>query len=71
MTDVPDRLLTAAEVADRLAVTERWVKDSARRNDLPSVALGRYRRFHWPSIQAWLAQQHRGGNTLPVPRKRR
>lgn len=48
------RLLTAEEVADRLQVTGAWVREMARRGEIPSLKLGRYRRFSAEAIDAWL-----------------
>jgi len=51
------RLLTADEVAERLAVPERWVMEASRRGELPVVRLGRFRRFDERDIEAWLDAQ--------------
>jgi excisionase family DNA binding protein len=58
---VSDRLLTAAEVAELLGVPERWIRDHTRNGRLPHVVLGRYRRYSWPDVQAWLETQKTGG----------
>jgi len=55
-----DRLLTAQEVADLLAVPLSWVREATRSERLPYVALGRYRRYRRDQIDAWLAQQQAG-----------
>ncbi|HTB49851.1 MAG TPA: helix-turn-helix domain-containing protein [Solirubrobacteraceae bacterium] len=52
--------LTAEEVASRLKVHPSWVKKAARANRIPYVPVGRYPRFHWPDIEAWLESQKRG-----------
>lgn len=54
------RLLTAEEVASRLGVQTSWVSKAARANRIPHVCVGRYRRFRWPDIEAWLEGQRRG-----------
>ncbi len=46
----PDALLTAAEVAALLRVSERWVADAARAGRLPSIPLGRNRRYRRETI---------------------
>jgi excisionase family DNA binding protein len=53
------RLLTAAQVAEMLAVTESWVWAHARSGDVPSVRLGRYVRFRRSSVLAWIEQRER------------
>jgi len=40
-----DRLLDAKQAAKRWSVPESWIRDMARRGDLPSVHLGHYIRF--------------------------
>jgi len=55
-----ERLLTAKEVADLLAVPESWVREATRAGRLPYLALGRYRRYSREAIEAWLREQ-RGG----------
>jgi excisionase family DNA binding protein len=55
-----DRLLTAQEVADLLAVPTSWVREATRDGRLPHLKLGRYRRYQPEQIEAWLAHQHAG-----------
>lgn len=55
-----ERLLTAAEVAELLAVPESWVREATREGRLPYLALGRYRRYSREAIEEWLSGQ-RGG----------
>jgi excisionase family DNA binding protein len=55
-----DRLLTAAEVAERLSVPESWVRQESRENRMPHVRLGRYVRFDWPAVVEWLEEQRAG-----------
>jgi len=57
-----ERLLTAGEVAELLAVPESWVREATRANRLP-LCLGRYRRYELTAIEAWLSEQ-RGGSAL-------
>lgn len=52
-----ERLLTAKEVAELLAVPESWVREATREGRLPYLALGRYRRYERAAIEAWLAEQ--------------
>jgi excisionase family DNA binding protein len=58
----PSQILTLAELAERLKVSERWVYEKSRRrcqNPLPAIRIGRYLRFDWMSVSAWLRQQER------------
>lgn len=57
-------LLTPAELAARLAVGESWVREKTRerarlrdRDPLPCVRLGKYVRFSWTAVEAWLQRQ--------------
>jgi excisionase family DNA binding protein len=53
------RLLTAAEVAERLGVPRSWVYEQSRRGLIPTVALGRYRRFRAEAIAAFVERLER------------
>jgi excisionase family DNA binding protein len=56
----PYQILTLAELAERLRVSERWVYEKSRRrcqNPLPAIRIGRYLRFDWIEVSAWLRQQ--------------
>ena len=48
------RLLTAEEVAELLGVPKSWVYDQSRKGLIPTVELGRYRRFRREAIEAWI-----------------
>jgi excisionase family DNA binding protein len=57
-------LLTPQELAARLSVPTSWIREKTRerareRDDdpLPVVRLGKYVRFKWADIEAWLARQ--------------
>lgn len=54
------RLLTVDEVAARLGVQPSWITRAARANRIPHVRVGRYRRFRWPDIEAWLEERRQG-----------
>ena len=62
------RLLTPQEVANRLGVSERWVRDHASRRSprIPAVRLGPLVRFRSSDIEDFLNQ-----NTFPAPSKKR
>lgn len=54
---VPDRLFTVAEVALRFGVNENWVHSHAsgkRMPVLPSLKVGKYRRFRAADIEQFL-----------------
>ncbi len=55
-----ERLLTAKEVAELLALPESWVREATREGRLPHLSLGRYRRYSQRAIEAWLAEQQAG-----------
>ncbi len=59
-------LLTPQQLAERLNVPVSWVREKTRerarvrdKDPLPAVRLGKYVRFSWPAVEAWLAR--RGG----------
>ncbi|TMM18598.1 MAG: helix-turn-helix domain-containing protein [Actinobacteria bacterium] len=45
-------VMTAAEVADYLQIPVRSVHDYAARDELPSVRIGRHRRFSRAAVEA-------------------
>lgn len=51
-----DRLLTADEVAELLAIPRSSVYEYARRRvgQLPSISIGRHRRFIRRDVEAWI-----------------
>jgi excisionase family DNA binding protein len=49
-----DRLLTAREVAERLGTNESWVREHTRAGNIPHVRLGRWVRYEWEAVSAWL-----------------
>jgi len=57
---VTERLLTAGEIAELLAVPESWVEREAREGRLPSVKLGHYRRYDRAAVLEWLEGQRVG-----------
>ena len=62
-----ERLLTADEDADLLAVPTSWVRAETRAGRLPHVELGRYRRYDREAVLAWIAGQRRGQWRKHVP----
>jgi len=58
----PSQIFTLKEVAQRLKVSERWVYEKTRRRSqkpLPCIHIGRYLRFDWSRVSAWLRAQER------------
>jgi excisionase family DNA binding protein len=51
------KLLTADEVAELLGVKRSWVYAASARKELPTVTLGRYRRYRRESIERWIEEQ--------------
>jgi predicted DNA-binding transcriptional regulator AlpA len=59
----PSQILTLPELAARLKVSERWVYEKCRRrcaNPLPCIRIGRYLRFNWLYVSAWLQRNSTG-----------
>ena len=59
--DLHEPLLRASDVAALLGVPRSSVYEYARRHHdpLPSLAIGRHRRFYRSAIESWLAGQTR------------
>jgi len=57
----PAALLTTAEVAQFLAVSERTVKRLIARRRLPCVRIGRSVRFQRQAVFRWLEARQEGG----------
>lgn len=56
-----DALMTAAQVAQLLGVPVSWVYEQSRRGLIPTVTLGRYRRYRLEAIEAWVEEIEAGG----------
>lgn len=54
------RLLHAGEVAELLGVTRAWVYEQSRQGGIPTICLGRYRRYRREAIEAWLERVEQG-----------
>ncbi len=50
------RLMTAGDVALLLGVAPTWVYQQSRAGRIPTVTLGRYRRYRREAIEAWLVE---------------
>jgi hypothetical protein len=59
----PGDILTPEQLAERLQVGVNWVYEKSRargkhnRDALPVLRCGRYLRFSWPDVCAWLRSQ--------------
>jgi excisionase family DNA binding protein len=60
-TQIGERLLVTAEIAELLAVPESWVREHSRTGKIPHVRLGRYVRYRKADVLAWLDEQNQGG----------
>jgi excisionase family DNA binding protein len=67
---VNDRLLTAGEVAELLAVPVSWVRESTRSGAIPVVELGRYRRYRECAVLAWLEECSKPGRSIVLRGRR-
>jgi excisionase family DNA binding protein len=47
-------LVNAQEVAELLGVPASWVYEQSRRGKIPTVTLGRHRRYRLEAIQQWV-----------------
>jgi excisionase family DNA binding protein len=64
-TEVSRSLVTAQEVAELLGVPVSWVYEQSRRGKIPTVTLGRYRRYRVEAIQQWVETLE--SRDLPAP----
>lgn len=48
------RLLTADEVAGMLGVSKEWVWEQSRLGLIPTITLGRFRRYRKEAVDQWL-----------------
>jgi excisionase family DNA binding protein len=56
----PRRLLTSEAMAEKIGVPESWVEEAARRNEVPSVKIGKYVRFDPDDVLSALKGHSRG-----------
>jgi excisionase family DNA binding protein len=49
-------LLTADEVGELLGVPKTWVYEQSRAGRIPTVSLGRYRRYRREAIEQWVRE---------------
>ena len=72
MTDLSapaTELLTADDVAAMLGMTAGWVYEQSRLGRIPTVFLGRYRRYRREAIEQWLLELEAGGVRESSPRR--
>ncbi len=62
-----ERLRTADEIAQLLAVPVSWVREHTRSGAIPHFELGRYKRYREEDVLRWLEELSAGGG----PRFRR
>ena len=55
-TSSQNPLLTAEQVAAMIGMTPQWVYAQSRSGQIPTVSLGRYRRYRREAIEQWLRQ---------------
>lgn len=60
-------LLTPAQLSEKLNVPTSWIREKTRqrarvRDDdpLPVIRMGKYVRFRWSDVEAWLQRQSEG-----------
>ncbi|MDQ6803914.1 MAG: helix-turn-helix domain-containing protein, partial [Actinomycetota bacterium] len=53
-------LLDADQVAAMLGMTSAWVYEQSRKGRIPTITLGRYRRYRRAAIEAWLLSMENG-----------
>jgi excisionase family DNA binding protein len=54
LVGVSGSLLTADQVARMLGVPKSWVYEQSRKGRIPTVTLGRYRRYRAEAITRWI-----------------
>ena len=57
---VSGSLLNADQVARKLGVPKTWVYEQSRKGRIPTVTLGRYRRYREETIERWVQQLESG-----------
>lgn len=60
----PTNILTPDELAERLKTSRSWVFEMTRkrqRNPIPHYKIGRYLRFNWETVCAWMEDSKQNG----------
>jgi excisionase family DNA binding protein len=61
-------LLPAPDVARMLGVPTSWVYEQSRRDRIPTVTLGRCRRYRREAIDDWIREIENAGSTATARR---
>src|SRR5215469_4153300 len=59
VSNLPEEILTGEQVAERLKLEPSTVYELTRRRNkrpMPSYRAGKYLRFYWSEVEAWLKQ---------------
>jgi len=59
-------LMTATDVATLLGVPTSWIYEQSRRGRIPTVTLGRYRRYRRKAIDEWVGMLEANRPAGPV-----
>lgn len=59
-------MLTTADVAELLAVTEAWVRERCAEGEIPAHKIGRHWRIDEGELKAWLDRQRFVPDVLPT-----
>ncbi len=57
--ELSERLLTTAELCERLAFSDRWIRYRLKEG-MPRVRYGRSLRFRASEVDAWLKERYGG-----------
>ena len=58
----PGDILTPGELAQRLKVPLSWIYKKSAANGMPVLRCGRYLRFSWPDVCAWMRKDNKDTN---------
>lgn len=60
-----NQMLTTADVAELLAVTEAWVRERCAEGEIPAYKVGRHWRIDEGELKAWRDRQRFVPDVLP------
>ena len=55
----PDDVITVAQLCERLHVNKTWVYEKKRKRELTAIRMGKYLRFSWAEVSAWLESKRK------------